>query len=207
VGSPEFMFAILDFHAVEPYQSNELLLWDRPNFCFLMSFTCIGAISEQRVTFVGSLGLMPPGVFYTHWGNLRLTCCFCGIARTHGRYAFSHAPGQHQINELLQWDRPSSCFVLSFTCIGQHQADELLLLDRPNSLMLTPAIYMHWGNIRLMIRFAIGVMRQHATQRYPKLTNCFCSIAQIHASDYVLHALGQYQCLLSCFTRIGAIPE
>jgi len=122
VGSPEFMFAILDFHALGPYQSNEVVLWARPNSCLLLSFTSIGAISEQRVTFVGSLGLMPSAVFYTHWGNLRLTCCFCGIARTHGRYAVSHAPGQHQINELLPWNHPSSCSLV---------------------------ISMHWGSIRL----------------------------------------------------------
>jgi hypothetical protein len=37
---------------------------------------------------------------------------------------------------------------------------------------------------------AVGAIGQHATQRCPKPTNCFCGIAQIHAFYDVLHALG-----------------
>ena len=62
-----------------------------------------------------------------------------------------------------------------------------------------------------------GHGRSHRTAC--KGTPCFCAIAQTHAFYYVLHALGQDQtnelhlwdrphsCLLTCFTRIGAIPE
>jgi hypothetical protein len=57
-------------------------------------------------------------VFYTHWGNIRLMSCFCGIARIHVFYYVLHALGQHQNNEMLLWNRPNSCFLLCFYSIG-----------------------------------------------------------------------------------------
>jgi hypothetical protein len=72
---------------------------------------------------------MFPIVFYAHWGNIRLTSCFCGIARIDGCYYDgidrSHvfycvllALGQYQISELLLRDRPNSCSPWGFTRIG-----------------------------------------------------------------------------------------
>ena len=79
---------------------------------------------------------------------------------------------------------------------------------------------------------AVGVIGQHATHRCPKLKNCICAIAQIHAfyhvptlwanisvCCHVLHALGPYQskelllracpnsCFLSSLTRISVISD
>ena len=85
---------------------------------------------------MGSLGLAPSSVFETYWGNLRLTCCFCGIAGRLVVYCVVHALCQYQTNELLLWDRPDSCFLWCFTCLGQYQTNEVLLWDRPDSCLL-----------------------------------------------------------------------
>ena len=125
-----------DLHALGPYQSTQLLLWDRANSCFLWSFACIEAISDERVTFLGSLGLMLCIVFYTRWGNLRLTCCFCGIPRSHALYCVLRASRQDQTNELPLWERLLSCSPSFLYTLVQHQTSEVLLWDRPDSCFL-----------------------------------------------------------------------
>ena len=228
---------------------------------------------------MGSPGFMSSLAFYKHWGNIRLTSCFCGIARLDALYCVLHALGQHQTNVLLPWDRPKSCFLWCFTfvkaisdqriafvvspefgafyrvlhALGQYQTSGVLLWDRPDSFL--NALSGYHGNtdrylgalgVSLCIVFymlrscvrgrlgqiqyaylcmcslcvglrvscvyawaatdsqpstqptafwqpAVGVIGKHATQRYPKLTSCFCGIAQMHAFYDALHALGEYQ--------------
>ena len=77
---------------------------------------------------------MPPIVFCTRWGNIRLMCCFRGIARSHVFKCVLHALRQYQTNELLLWYRPN--LVLSIVC------------------------YMHWGNIKLAECFC-GIAQIH----------------------------------------------
>jgi len=47
-------------------------------------------------------------VFYIHYGNVRLTNCFCGIARTRAFHCVLHALGQYQTSGVLLWDHPDS---------------------------------------------------------------------------------------------------
>ena len=72
-------------------------------------------------------------VFYTHWGNIRLTNCFCGGAHVHFLYCVLHALRQYQANELRLLDFPDPCLVLFCT---------------------------HWGNIRLTNCFC-GIAQIH----------------------------------------------
>ena len=106
------MFRIACLRALRQCQANELLLWDRPDACFVFCFTRIEAISSQGVAFVGSPRYMLRIVFYTQWGNIRLTNCSCGIAQMHISYCVLHALRQYDAKEFLLWDRPDACFVL-----------------------------------------------------------------------------------------------
>ena len=141
-------------------------------------------------------------VFYTHWGNIRLTSCFCGIAHIDALYRVLHACRQYQANVLLLWDRAKSCFLLCFThTLRQYHIQYSYLCMFSLRVGLRVGCAYAWAAIRIQpavqrITFwqaAVGVLGQHATQRCPRLTNCFCAIAQIHACHCVLHALGQYQ--------------
>ena len=64
VGSPDFMLFNLCLHAFGQYQTNEVILWDRPDSCLLLCFTRVGAISAQRAASVGSPEVMFSIVFY-----------------------------------------------------------------------------------------------------------------------------------------------
>jgi len=76
-------------------------------------------------------------MFHTHWGNIRLTCCFRGVAPGHAFCCALHALWQYQSNELLLWDRPNLCDLYHvFHALGQYQTNEVLLWDRPNSCFL-----------------------------------------------------------------------
>jgi len=105
-------------HVLGQYQTSDLLLRDRPNSCFLLSFTRIGAISNWRFALTGSPEFMFSIVFYTYWGNVKLAIYFYGIARIHVFYCVLHVLGQGQTSDLLLWDRPNSCVLLRFTRIG-----------------------------------------------------------------------------------------
>jgi hypothetical protein len=100
------------------YQTNELLLWDRPISCFLLRFT--HTLGDIRLTSC-FCGIARIHVFYyvLHaLGQYQTTNCFCGIARVHVSIVFLFALGQYQTNELRLGDRPNSCCLLCFTCIG-----------------------------------------------------------------------------------------
>ena len=137
-----------------------------------------------------------------------------------------------RVTQISAWERLESIFVLLLYVSGLFQrwvstdsifiSLHVLLARRPACrLRVCLGCYSQSANYQptTFWQAAVGVIGQQATQRYPKLTNCFCAIAQIHAFYYVLHTLGQYQtnglllwdrpisCLLSCFTRTGAIPE
>jgi len=106
------MFCIVCLRALRQRQANELLLWDRPDACFVFCFTRIEAISSQGIAFVGSPRHMLRIVFYRQWGNIRLTNCSCGIAQMHILYYVLHALRQYDAKEFLLWDRPDAWFVL-----------------------------------------------------------------------------------------------
>jgi len=58
----------------EVSQTDELLLCDRPDSCFLLCSTRFGPISVFAI------------MFYTHWGHTRVRSCFCGLVRIHVSY-------------------------------------------------------------------------------------------------------------------------
>ena len=105
------------FNAFRQDQTNALPLWERLISCLYCVFICVGATWGSRNAFVASPRFMSSIVFHTHWGNIRLTSCFCGIARIDCLFNVLHALGQYQTNVLLPWDRPKSCFLLCFTII------------------------------------------------------------------------------------------
>ena len=138
----------------------------------------------------------------------------------HVLYCVVHVLRQTQAIELLLWERPAVCVLCCFTQIEAipgsvglarcmfcvmfcmhwaiHQSNELLLRDRPelSKCKCCIVLYTNWGNV--------------------SLTLCFCGIAQMHVSHWVLHAGRQCQanelllcdrpdeCVLLCFTRIEA---
>ena len=73
-------------------------------FIFLSYFTCIEAISGQRMASVGSPGCVFCIVFYTRWGNIRLRGCFCGIDRMHALYCVLNALGRGRPNTTFRND-------------------------------------------------------------------------------------------------------
>ena len=127
---------------------------------------------------MGSPKLMPCIVFYTHPGNIRQTCCFCGTARSHAFYCLLHTCRQYQMQysslHVLLARRPARRWRVCFHCSSQSAS--------------YPGDYNETFQLA-----AVGVIGQHATQRCPKLTYCFCAVAQIPACHCVLHALGQYE--------------
>jgi hypothetical protein len=150
-------------------------------------------------------------LFDTQWKNIRLTNFFCGIARLHVFYirftcirAMSDqrivdALGQHQINELLLWGRPNSCFLPTWHAPGQCKTNEVLLWDRPSSCFPSGFTLTHWGNIRL--------------------TNGSWGLARSIFFYTVSHALCQYQtnelllwdrsdsCFYCVFTCVGVTSD
>ena len=97
-----------------------LALWDWPDACFVLCFSCIEpsisltncycgtaqnppdvsvvwcftqteAMSAWRFAFVGSLRCMFRIEFYTQWGNVRPTNCYCVIAQMNVCYCVLHA--------------------------------------------------------------------------------------------------------------------
>jgi hypothetical protein len=58
-----------------------------------------------------------------YYGTIRLTNCFCGIARIYTSYRVLHALGQYQINEVPLWDGLDSCFLCRLQALGQYQTN------------------------------------------------------------------------------------
>ena len=71
-------------HALKQYQVNEWLLWDRPDACCALRFTC--------------------------WGSIMLASYLCGISQIHPSYCVLRTYGQYQTNELPLWDDQHSYF-------------------------------------------------------------------------------------------------
>ena len=128
--------------------TNVLLLWGGPKSCSLLCFACIKAISDEPIAFVGSPKVMSPIMFYMHWGNIRLTQCFGGIAHIHVFPCALHALGQYQPNDLLLWGRPNSCYLFCSTHAGATSDWRIASVGLPE--VSFPIVFQkHWGNIRL----------------------------------------------------------
>ena len=111
-------------------------------------------------------------VFYTHWGKIRLTDCFRGIARLNVFYCVSHALGQHPTNELLLWYHPNSTSILRFTCFGSIPGYRLTPLECPSGTLLlrfacfarmpgyrvTPLECPHWTSLLILCLTRFGTM-------------------------------------------------
>jgi hypothetical protein len=120
----------------------------------------VGNISPT-IASVGSPEFMFSIVLYPHWGNIRLTNCFCAIARIHVFYYVLQHWGNIRLTNcfcaiarihvffyvLQHWGniRLTSCFcgiariyVFFYVLhtLGQYQTNELLLWDRLNSCFL-----------------------------------------------------------------------
>ena len=110
--------------------------------------------------------------FYTHWGNIRLTDCFRGIARLNVFYCVSHALGQHPTNELLLCYHPNSISLLRFTCFGSIPGYRLTPLECPSGTLplrfacfarmpgyrVTPLECPHWTSLLILCLTCFGTM-------------------------------------------------
>ena len=132
------------------YQTNEVLLWGRPDSCLLNALSVYQGNTDR---YPGALGVNLCVVFY-----MRRLCFRGGL-------------GQIQYAYLCMC---SLRVGLRVGCPYAWAATRSQPATQPTTF---------W-------QAAIGVRGQHATQRYPKLANCFSGIAQIHASYRVLQALG-----------------
>ena len=120
--SKTMLIAERGWHALRQSQANEMLLWNRPDVCFVLRFTRVEAISGQRMASVGS-------------------------ARCMLRIAF-YMLGQHHASELLMWDLPNTSFVLMFTApMGNIRLTNCLC--GMTNIHISSSFYRYWGNIRL----------------------------------------------------------
>ena len=154
---------------------------------------------------MGSLGLAPSSVFEAYRGNLRLTCCFCGIAGRLVVYCVEHALPQYQTKELLFWERLESIFVLYASGLfhGWDSTDSIfislhvLLARRPaRRLRVCLGCYPQSASYQptTFRQAAVGVRNRIACNAEVYQTNELLLCDRPDPCFLLcLHALGQYQ--------------
>jgi hypothetical protein len=134
-----------------------------------------------------------------HWGDIRLAKCFRGIAHIHHSCLLNALSGyQGNTVRCLGALGVNLCIVFymlrtCFRCrLGQLRYSYLCICSlrvglRVGCAYAWAAIHSQTGTQPTTFwQDPIGVIGQHATQRYPKLMNCFRAIAQINSFYCVL---------------------
>jgi len=122
----------LSWYACRQSLVHEMLLWYRPAACAVLCFTALKQCQANELLLLVHSRCMSCVVLCTHWGNVRLTKCFCGIAQMYVSYAVC----TNWINDVFCRIAQMHVLYCVLHELSHHQANELLLRDHPDACVV-----------------------------------------------------------------------